>query len=101
MRGIIENLLHNLKSFYLRTLLFNNDTRVYFYASLREYLKSHFPLLTIFNHIQQQSKNPALHDVAKLSKRAIRNNQPFARVLLPDRPIYRAGEQPVDIGGTL
>ena len=78
MRGIIENLLHNLKSLYLRTLLFNNDTRVYFYATLREYLKSHFPLLTVFNHIQQQSNNPALHDVAKLSKRAIRNNQPFA-----------------------
>ena len=78
MRGITKNLLHNLKSFYLRTLLFNNDTRVYFYATLREYLKSHFPLLTIFNHIQQQSNNPAIHDVAKLSKRAIRNNQPFA-----------------------
>jgi len=78
MRGIIEKLRHNLKSLYLRTLLFNNDTRVYFYATLREYLKSHFPLLTVFNHIQQQSKNSAIHDVAKLSKSAIRNNQPFA-----------------------
>ena len=78
MRGIIENLLHNLKSIYLRGLLFNNDTRIYFYATLREYLKSQFSLLDIFNHIQQQSKNPAIREVAKLSKQAIRNNQPFA-----------------------
>ena len=78
MRGIIENQLHKLKSLYLRTLLFNNDTRVYFYATLREYLKSHFPLLGVFSHIQQQSKNPALQEIAKLSKTAIRNNQPFA-----------------------
>ncbi len=78
MRGIIKNLLHNFKSVYLRTLMFNNDTRIYFYATLREYLKSQFSLLEIFNQIQQQSKNPALQEVAKLSKKAIRNNQPFA-----------------------
>lgn len=78
MRGIIENLLHKLKSVYLRTLLFNNETRIYFYATLREYLNSQFSLLEIFNHIQTQSKNPAIQEAAKLSKKAIRNNQPFA-----------------------
>ena len=78
MPGIIENRLHLLKSLYLRTLLFNNDTRAYFYATLREYLESHFPLLGIFNHIQQHSNNPAVREIARLSKRAIRNNQPFA-----------------------
>ena len=78
MRGIIENRLHNLKSLYLRTLLFNNDSRMYFYATLREYLKNHFPLLEVFNNVQLQNKNPAIQEIAKLSKRAIRNNQPFA-----------------------
>lgn len=78
MPGIIENRLHLLKSLYLRALLFNSDTRTYFYATLREYLKSHFPLLGIFNHIQQHSSNPAVREIARISKRAIRNNQPFA-----------------------
>lgn len=78
MPGIIENQLHSLKSFYLRTLLFNNDARVYFYSTLREYVKSHFPLLEVFNNIQQQSSNPAIQEIARLSKKAIRDNQPFA-----------------------
>lgn len=78
MPGIIENRLHFLKSLYLRALLFNNDTRTYFYATLREYLRSQFPLLGIFNHIQEHSNNPAVREIARLSKRAIRNNQPFA-----------------------
>ncbi len=78
MPGFIEKRLHLLKSLYLRSLLFNNDTRTYFYATLREYLGSQFPLLGIFNHIQQQSNNPAVREIARLSKRAIRNNQPFA-----------------------
>ena len=78
MPGIIEKRLHLLKSLYLRALLFNSDTRTYFYATLREYLGSQFPLLGIFNHIQEHSNNPAVREIAKLSKRAIRNNQPFA-----------------------
>ena len=78
MPGIIENRLHLVKSLYLRALLFNNDTRTYFYATLREYLGSQFPLLGVFNHIQQHSNNPAVREIARLSKRAIRNNQPFA-----------------------
>lgn len=78
MPGIINNWLHQLKSLYLRTLLFNNDTRAYFYATLREYLRSHFPLLGVFNHVQQHGNNPAIQEIARLSKRAIRNNQPFA-----------------------
>ena len=78
MPGIIEKRLHHLKSLYLRALLFNNDTRTYFYATLREYLGSQFPLLGIFNHIQEHSNNPAVREIARLSKRAIRNNQPFA-----------------------
>ena len=78
MPGIIKNWLHRLKSLYLRTLLFNNDTRAYFYATLREYLGSHFPLLGVFDHVQQHGNNPAIQEIARLSKRAIRNNQPFA-----------------------
>ena len=78
MPGIIEKRLHLLKSLYLRALLFNYDTRTYFYATLREYAGSHFPLLGIFNHIQEHSNNPAVREIARLSKRAIRNNQPFA-----------------------
>ena len=78
MPGIIEKRLHLLKSLYVRALLFNNDTRTYFYATLREYLGSQFPLLGIFNHIQEHSNNPAVREIARLSKRAIRNNQPFA-----------------------
>ena len=78
MRGAVKNQLHRLKSLYLRSLLFNNDTRMYFYATLREYLRSHFPLLGVFNHVQQQSRNPAVQEIARLSKRAIRDNQPFA-----------------------
>ena len=78
MPGIIEKRLHLLKSLYLRALLFNKDTRTYFYATLREYLGSQFPLLGIFNHIQEHSNNPAVREIARLSKRAIRNNQPFA-----------------------
>ena len=78
MPGFIEKRLHLLKSLYLRSLLFNNDTRTYFYATLREYLGSQFPLLEVFDHIQQHSNNPAVREIARLSKRAIRNNQPFA-----------------------
>jgi len=78
MPGIIEKRLHLLKSLYLRALLFDNDTRTYFYATLREYLRSQFPLLGIFNHIQQHSNNPAVREIARISKRAIRNNQSFA-----------------------
>ena len=78
MPGIIEKRLHLLKSLYLRALLFNHDTRTYFYATLREYLGSQFPLLGIFNHVQEHSNNPAVREIARLSKRAIRNNQPFA-----------------------
>ena len=78
MPGIINKRLQALKSVYLRALLFNNDARVYFYSTLREYVKSHFPLPQIFNHIQQQDNNPAMKEIAKLSKKAIRNNQPFA-----------------------
>lgn len=78
MAGIIEKQLYLLKSLYLRALLFNSDTRTYFYATLREYLGSQFPLLGIFNHIQEHSNNPAVREIARLSKRAIRNNQPFA-----------------------
>ncbi len=78
MPGFIEKRLHLLKSLYLRSLLFNNDTRTYFYATLREYLGSQFPVLGIFNHVQQHSNNPAVKEIARLSKRAIRNNQPFA-----------------------
>ena len=78
MPGFIENQLHSLKSFYLRALLFDNDARVYFYSTLQEYVKSHFPLLEVFNNIQQQSNNPAMQEIARLSKKAIRDNQPFA-----------------------
>ncbi|MDE0156061.1 MAG: hypothetical protein OXS28_10700 [Gammaproteobacteria bacterium] len=78
MPGIIEKRLHLLKSLYLRALLFNNDTRTYFYATLREYLGSQFPLLGIFDHIQEHSNNPAVREISRLSKQAIRNNQPFA-----------------------
>ena len=78
MPGFIEKRLHLLKSLYLRSLLFNNDTRTYFYATLREYLGSQFPLLGIFNHVQEHSNNPAIREIARLSKQAIRNNQPFA-----------------------
>ena len=78
MRGVINNQLRRLKSAYLRAFLFDRDTRTYFYATLREYLGSQFPLLGVFNHVQQQSNNPAIQEIAKLSKRAIRNNQPFA-----------------------
>ncbi len=78
MPGIINKRLHRLKSLYLRALLFNHDSRRFFYATLREYLRSQFPLLGIFNHIQEHSNNPAVREIARLSKRAIRNNQPFA-----------------------
>ena len=79
MPGITELLrLHPLKSLYLRTLLFNSETRAYFYATLREYLSSHFPLLGIFDQLQQHGNNAAILAIARLSKRAIRNNQPFA-----------------------
>ena len=78
MRGIIDNQLRGLNSCYLRAFFFNNDTRVYFYSTLQEYVKSHFPLLEIFNNIQQQSNNPAIQEIAKLSKKAVRNNLPFA-----------------------
>ncbi|MYH70226.1 MAG: hypothetical protein F4147_09055 [Gammaproteobacteria bacterium] len=78
MPGIIKTSLHQVKSLYLRTLLFNNDTRAWFYATLREYLGSHFPLLGVFDHMQRHGNNPAIQEIARLSKRAIRNNQPFA-----------------------
>ena len=78
MPGIVKIWLHRLKSLYLRTLPFNNDARACFYATLREYLSSHFPLLEVFNHVQRHGNNPALQEIARLSKRAIRNNQPFA-----------------------
>ena len=78
MPGMIKSRLHGLKSAYLRALLFNNDTRVYFYSTLQEYVKSRFPLLQVFNNLQQQSDNPAVQEIAKLSKKALRNNQPFA-----------------------
>ena len=78
MPGTVNTQLHGLKSAYLRALLFNNDTRVYFYSTLQEYVKSRFPLMQVFNHLQQQSNNPAVQEIAKLSKKALRDNQPFA-----------------------
>lgn len=78
MIGAFNKTLRGLMSFYLRALLFNNDARTYFYSTLREYANSHFPLLRIFNDMQQQGGSPAMREIAKISKRAIRNNQPFA-----------------------
>lgn len=78
MPGIIEKGLRLLKSLYLRALLFNYDDRAYFYATLREYVASNFPLPGIFNQLQEHSNNPAMREIARISKRAIRNNRPFA-----------------------
>ena len=78
MPGIIDQRLHLLKSIYLRAALFNSDARAYFYATLREYLRSHFSLLEVFNHFQEHSNTPAIREIARISKRAIRDNRPFA-----------------------
>ena len=78
MIGALDHQLHALKSAYLRALLFNNDARIYFYSTLREYVRSRFPLLRLFNDIQQQNESVALKEIARLSKTAIRNHEPFA-----------------------
>lgn len=61
-----------------RSLGFSRPTRAMFYVTLREYTRNHFSLMQIFDAIAQRDDQPALQEIARLSKKAIRNNQPFA-----------------------
>ncbi len=63
---------------FRRAFAFNQSVRACFYATLREYTRSRFALLQIFDAVQQQESMPAFQEIARLSKKAIRNNQPFA-----------------------
>ena len=61
-----------------RALSFSRPTRATFYVTLREYTRNHFSLMQTFDAIAQRDDQPALQEIARLSKKAIRNNLPFA-----------------------
>ena len=67
----------NLYTLSLRHLYFDGETRNYFYTLLREFTRSKFSLMELFNELQNQS-GKALKMISRLSKRSIRHNQEFA-----------------------
>lgn len=69
---------HKLRSLYVRSLFFNYETRSYFYTTLQEYVRSRFPLMNLFNDLQEQKNSLAVKEIARISKQALRQNQPFA-----------------------
>ncbi len=67
-----------LKYGFRRAVAFNQSACACFYATLREYTRNRFALLQSFDAVQQQESMPAFQEIARRSKKAIRNNQPFA-----------------------
>ncbi len=72
------NLFKDLLISYNRALIFNANQREYFYLTLREFTRSRFALMDIFTTMQTTQKNFAIQAIAKQSKKAIRNSEPFA-----------------------
>ena len=73
----MNNPLNNLNTVLIRMFAFNQDARMFFYNLLREYNRSHFPLVDLFSQIQKE-KNPALKKIATMSIKSLRRNQEFA-----------------------
>ena len=69
--------LHHLYRQSRRFLYFDGETRNYFYTLLREFTRSKFSLMELFDELQSHG-GKALKMISRLSKQAIRRNQEFA-----------------------
>lgn len=69
--------LRDLYNLSLRILYFDGETRNYFYTLLREFTRSKFSLMELFDELQNHG-GKALKMISRLSKQSIRHNQEFA-----------------------
>ena len=69
--------LKNLRERFLRTFYFDRETRNYFYTLLREFTRSKFSLMELFDELQEHG-GKALQKISQSSKQSIRRNEAFA-----------------------